>query len=205
MEATDVTKEDPALSAIAAMDADVASVAEKYHSDLAHGRHVASLALALFDALEPRHRMGETDRTILRHAALLHDIGYFVAARGHHRHGAYLVAHDARLRGYPQPERELLSHVVRNHRKKPRPGPNEWSRSRRAAFQWLSGLLRAADALDWDHRQEARIAGVEAGERGYCVRVTGLDPDSLGMRLREKAGLLAELLDGSLRFRRVAP
>lgn len=194
-------KENPPHSSLAQADAAVQAVCEKYLSDLLHGRHVAHLAEALFDAFLPLHGLGAEERQLLRHAALVHDIGYFVAAERHHRHGEYLVRSDARLRDYPAPERDLLARVVRNHRKKAEPGPSDWPKARRIALLWLSGLLRAADALDYDHRQQAEIAGVRGRGQGFEILIRGLDPETLGVRLGEKAHLLEQLLGGPVRFR----
>ena len=183
-----------------AWDAAVAATCAKYGSDDRHGSHVASLARELFEAFSPLHRLGSDYERILRHAAHLHDIGYFVAAKGHHRHGAYIVKHDEQMREYPLEDRLLLAGIVRNHRKRARPAPREWPRERRQALLWLSALLRVADALDYDHTQAAGITGVLPHGSGFEIVVQGLDLRPPIARLVGKADLLRDLSGGPIRF-----
>ncbi len=186
-------------SAIAA-DAAVAATSVKYGSDGRHGDHVAKLARQLYEAFSPMHMLGEDAERVLSHAAHLHDIGYFVAAKGHHRHGAYLIAHDQEMRDYPAADRLLLSGVVRNHRKRPRPAPKDWPKERRQALLWLSALLRVADALDYEHTQTAVITQVLSRDGGFDILVGGLDPRPFAVRLADKADMLADLCGGPIRF-----
>jgi len=183
-----------------AADAAVAATAAKYGSDGRHGRHVAGLARELFEAFTPLHMLPERYAAILGHAAELHDVGYFVAAKGHHRHSAYITLHDEEMRDYPEEDRGLLAGVVRNHRKRPRPAPKDWPKEQRQALAWLSALLRVADALDYEHTQAARIAQVLPHGPGFSIAVGGLDPRALGVRLAGKAELLAALCGGPIRF-----
>ncbi len=183
-----------------AWDAAVAATCAKYGSDDRHGSHVANLALQLFEAFSPLHMLGGDYERILGHAAHLHDVGYFVAAKGHHRHGAYIVEHDEQMREYPLEDRRLLAGIVRNHRKRARPAPREWPRERRQALLWLSALLRVADALDYDHTQAADITGVLPHGSGFEIVVQGMDPRASVVRLAGKAGLLQELSGGPIRF-----
>ncbi len=186
-------------SAIAA-DAAVAATCAKYGSDDRHGDHVAKLARQLFEAFSPMHMLGEDAERVLAHAAHLHDIGYFVAAKGHHRHSAYLALHDQEMRDYPAGDRLMLAAVVRNHRKRPRPAPKDWPRERRQALAWLSALLRVADALDYEHTQAAAITQVLSRGGGFNIVVSGLDPRPFTVRLADKADMLAELCGGGVRF-----
>ena len=183
-----------------AWDAAVAATCAKYGSDDKHGSHVASLARQLFEAFSPLHMLGGDYERILGHAAHLHDIGYFVAAKGHHRHGAYIVEHDEEMRDYPLEDRLILAGIVRNHRKRARPAPREWPRERRQALLWLSALLRVADALDYEHTQAADIAKVLPHGSGFEIVVRGLDLRPSAARLAGKADLLQDLSGGAIRF-----
>lgn len=187
---------------LADFDSAVLAVCRKYACDLEHSRHVANLADLLFDAFLPLHALSDEERVVLRHAALLHDIGYFVDRKGHHRHGAYLVRSDEHLSDYPLDLRDLCAGVVRNHRRRTRSGPKAMGRQRREALRWLSALLRVADALDYEHEQRAAIAGVRARGRGFEIQIAGLDPLRLGDRLQAKADLLAQAAGGPVHFER---
>ncbi len=186
-------------AAIAA-DAAVAATCAKYGSDRRHGDHVAVLARQLFEAFSPLHLLDGRYERILVHAAHLHDIGYFVAAKGHHRHGAYLVENDQEMRDYPFEDRALLAGIVRNHRRRARPAPKEWAKERRQALWWLSALLRVADVLDYEHTQAASIVQVQAQGTGFDIAVRGFDPRPFAVRLADKADLLESLCGGSIRF-----
>ena len=103
--------------------ASVQSLARRCSWPEEHSRHVATLALELFDQLRELHGLGEDDRELLEYAAMLHDIGEHVAHEGHDRHAAYLVQH-GRLRGLtPAAVTELTPQVrradVMNQRAKP--------------------------------------------------------------------------------------
>jgi len=96
---------------------------DQYHVDRAQVRRVAKLALALLDqvadqlATEPAQA-----RRLLRWAVDLHEIGLSIAHSGYHKHGAYIVA-NSDMPGFSRQEQQLLSFLVLNHRRKPKPEP----------------------------------------------------------------------------------
>ncbi len=178
----------------------VADLAAKYPTDPPHAAHVADQAVLLFDLLAPWHQLMAPDRALLHHGGLLHDSGIWINAKGHHRHSAYIVRSDRLLAGYPPAEREMLARLVQNHRKHPRPAPQDWPLQRRLALVWLSALLRTADGLDVCHDQQAHVAAAYPDAHGYVVAVRGVDAGRFDQRLARKSKLLATLLGGDLRF-----
>ena len=54
-------------------------------------------------------------RQILEWAAELHEIGLFMGYSGHHKHGAYVLAH-ADLAGFSRQEQRALAAMVLGHR-----------------------------------------------------------------------------------------
>lgn len=52
---------------------------KRYGIERSHARHVAKLALELFDQLSALHGLGDHEREMLEAAALLHDAGYHIA------------------------------------------------------------------------------------------------------------------------------
>ena len=135
--------------------ASVVGLARRCNSDEAHTRHVADLALRLFDQTTSLHGLGERDREMLEFAALLHDIGQHVSRKGHHRHAAYLVE-NGELRGFDPAEVAFLATLVRHHRR----GEPKSTEARYAALddvdrerlRKLAALLRVADGLDRGRR-----------------------------------------------------
>jgi exopolyphosphatase/guanosine-5'-triphosphate,3'-diphosphate pyrophosphatase len=132
--------------------------------DEGHGTHVAALATQLFDGLRDLHGLGDADRELLEHAALLHDIGEHIAAKGHDRHGAYLVQH-GQLRGFSPDEVAILASLTRFHlRGTPKPFFEPFrlldGEGRDRALR-LTALLRLADGLD--RRKAGVVQHVDAG------------------------------------------
>jgi exopolyphosphatase/guanosine-5'-triphosphate,3'-diphosphate pyrophosphatase len=131
--------------------------AARVRHDTTHGEHVRELARALFDQLAELHELPAHLGIVLEVAALLHDIGVVVNGRGHHRHGAYMVS-SGRITGLDSPDREMVSVLIRTHRKS---APDEskhptyasLSKTQREQVQQLAAILRIADGLDTDHRQ----------------------------------------------------
>jgi len=108
----------------------VLQLAERLRSDDAHGRHVAELALKLFDSIRGIHALGRRERELLEFAALLHDVGLYVNHSKHHRHSQYLITH-GELRGFTPEEIAVIASVARFHKGAP-PSlrTRSWPRSR---------------------------------------------------------------------------
>jgi len=86
------------------------------HVDEPHSLHVARLAMSVFDGLATPYNLKKSDRKLLEAAALLHDVGYFIAYSSHHKHSYHLIRH-AELFGFSPRERELIAQIARYHRK----------------------------------------------------------------------------------------
>ncbi len=134
----------------------VVELARKYGRDDPHERHIAKLALALFDQTRDLHGLGDRERELCEFAALLHGIGTQLSFPGRERHARYIIRH-SQLRGFTDEEIELLGLFVRYHRgerpKKKHPGMSELDGAERRVVQIVSGLLRVAVALDRGHTQ----------------------------------------------------
>ena len=85
-----------------------------------HAEQVACLALSLFDQLRPLHQMGADLRVALEMGALLHDIGYYVHRKSHHRHGEYLVR-NGEIPGLSGWRQDMVASLVRYHNSKSEP------------------------------------------------------------------------------------
>jgi exopolyphosphatase/guanosine-5'-triphosphate,3'-diphosphate pyrophosphatase len=124
--------------------------------DETHARHVASLALELFDSAKKvgAHTLGEQERELLEYAALLHDIGAFLSYDNHHLHTHYLIRH-AELLGFDQAEIIQLALIALFHRKgKPSKKYEDYAaldKPTRKRVRLLSAFLRVAEGLDRSH------------------------------------------------------
>ena len=85
-----------------------------YKADKFHAEHVARLACKMFDGWQAIHEMDSRDRTLLRCAALLHDVGISINYYDHPRHSAYLVE-NARLFGLTHSEQVLVAVLTAWH------------------------------------------------------------------------------------------
>ncbi len=148
------------------------AVLKKYETDPKHALRVSALAVSLFDQLKPMHGLGKRDRLLMELAALLHEVGNFIGAAGHHRHAFYIIAQTPIL-GLSDEELLVVANVARYHRKAPpdlsHEGYRDLEERDRQRVRVLAGILRVADALDHDHRQ--RVTAVQAKPRGSELRL----------------------------------
>ncbi len=120
--------------------------------DLKHSEQVTKIALQIFDGLQEVHELGKKERDVLKFAALLHNIGYSVNYKKHHKHTFYLIM-NSDLDGFRPDEIEMMAWVARNHRK-PFPKKSELHYVKEKglyAIQVLCSILRLADGLDRSH------------------------------------------------------
>jgi exopolyphosphatase/guanosine-5'-triphosphate,3'-diphosphate pyrophosphatase len=152
------------------------ALGRKNRFDRAHGRHVAWLAMQLFDAFRDDHGLGGRERLLLRVAGLLHDIGLYVSQRAHHKHSQYLLA-ASQIFGLSNDETAVVSNVARYHRR----GPPQTShlpyvaldRQDRLVVNKLAAMLRVANALDAEHLQKVTGLQVRRGERRWILEIDG--------------------------------
>jgi exopolyphosphatase/guanosine-5'-triphosphate,3'-diphosphate pyrophosphatase len=137
----------------------VREVGRRYQQDQAHADCITEISRALFQALEPEHRLGYRYEVILTVAAQLHDVGMFIGSSSHHKHGQYIIE-NSDIFGLGEEDIKLASLVTRYHRgAAPRmnhPGYDALSREKRMVVNKLSAILRAADAFDRSHNQSVR-------------------------------------------------
>src|SRR5207249_3161031 len=126
----------------------------RFDPDGRHARHVAHLALQLFDALAPRHRLGAPEREWLHFAALLHDLGSAVAYDGHSQHSAYVIRNGG-LRGLTGEEVEVVATVARYH------GAARPRRRRGEAYAATGRGRRELAALPAKRRQRGPTGSLE--------------------------------------------
>jgi exopolyphosphatase / guanosine-5'-triphosphate,3'-diphosphate pyrophosphatase len=146
----------------------VISLARRCHAPEAHSLHVADLSLRLFDQTKREHRLGHQERSWLEHAAILHDVGYLINPRQHHKHAYYLITHSD-LSGFTAQEIEIIANIARYHRRAlPVAKHEEFDRLTprlQRVVKILSSLLRIADALDRTHFSLAQAVNVKFGKQ----------------------------------------
>ena len=141
---------------------------------------------------------------LLRVAALLHDIGYFLNASGHHKHAYYLLTATPMV-GLNPAQVAIVANVARYHRKsfpKTQHEPYRMLPSKdRVIVSKLAGILRLADALDYEHGGKVHEIKVNAGKRNVTVKLKG-DGDLLLEKwaLAKKAPLFESVLPARIKL-----
>jgi exopolyphosphatase/guanosine-5'-triphosphate,3'-diphosphate pyrophosphatase len=184
----------------------VLQLAERTESVYRHSQQSARLALRLFDVTASVHGLGAREREWLEYAALLHDIGYSIQYRNHHKHTYYLIT-NADLDAFDQREIEIIAHVARYHRG-PTPKP-ERHPTLAALKPWqqrtirkLTALLRLADALDRTHA--SRVDEIYGSLRKGRVTLEVLSRYEVDLELeaaRQRGKFFAKTFDCRLRLR----
>jgi len=139
-----------------------------------HGRHVARLALMLFDQLTPLHNLGQRERQLLEAGALVHDVGMSVSDRKHHRQSYRLVRNHQFLMWGPD-EVIFIALLARYHRKaEPSIKHGRFaalSEHDRLALVKLAAILRLADGLDRAHLSSIQEVDATYDARTIWIRL----------------------------------
>ncbi|MBX9928563.1 MAG: Ppx/GppA family phosphatase [Gemmatimonadaceae bacterium] len=184
-----------------ARERSVREFAERCHYEAPHAAQVQRLSLQLFDALGSRLGLEPDDRPVLADAALLHDVGYHINYKQHHKHSFHLIQH-AELLGMSPADQMVVAHVARYHRgsnpdRRRHEAFGALDRATRERITILSAILRVADGLDRGH-----VAAVDRVKVRWMPRAIRITPvpvkESVPLRLElwgaaRKAGLLAEV------------
>jgi len=178
--------------------------AARMHSDAGHCEHVRRLAAQLFDQLAPLHELPSAQRVTLELGALLHDVGLAVNARGHHKHGEYLVRH-ADIPGLSKHQQAVVASLVRYHGESV---PDLHHRlysslaeADRGRVRQLAALLRMAVALDAGETQAVRRVEVKIQRRAILIRLATTPEAQVNLReLRRTARFFEREFGLALRF-----
>ena len=145
----------------------ILALAHRCHVSETHALHVAGLALQLFDQTKPLHGFGPREREWLEFSAILHDIGYLINSRQHHKHAYYLIKHSD-LSGLTAEEIDVIANIARYHRRSvPSRKHDEFQAlpgSAQRVINVLSALLRIADGLDRSQFSVVQQVDVKVGK-----------------------------------------
>jgi exopolyphosphatase/guanosine-5'-triphosphate,3'-diphosphate pyrophosphatase len=183
----------------------VLQLAERSESVYRHNLQTARLAGRLFDVTASLHGLGTREREWLEYASLLHDIGYSIHYKGHHKHAYYLIT-NAVLDAFDQREIEIVAHVARYHRgatpKASHPTMAPLKPWQRRTIRKLAALIRVADALDRTHA--TRVEEIYCAIRGPKVTLEVLSRYAVDLELeaaREHGRFFEKVFDCRLRLR----
>jgi exopolyphosphatase/guanosine-5'-triphosphate,3'-diphosphate pyrophosphatase len=181
--------------------------AARMHTDAAHCEQVRRLAAQLFDQLAPVHGLAPGQRVPLELAALLHDVGFAVNIKAHHKHGEYLVR-NADIPGLSAHQQTLVACLVRYHGKaKPEPHHRLYrslAPADRQRVRQLAALLRLAVALDAGTAQAVRRVETKIQRRTVWLRIVAAPETQVDFReLRRKARSFEQEFNIRIRFARL--
>jgi exopolyphosphatase/guanosine-5'-triphosphate,3'-diphosphate pyrophosphatase len=145
-------------------------------NDPSHNVQVTNLALILFDALKPLHKFGTKKRQLLEIAGRLHDIGWSkTVLKQHHKlSGKMILSLD--IPGFSNNDKLICSLIARYHTKAlPNASKHQkfasLSAKNRSVIEWLSAILRVADALDSSHTHVVKRLKLKINNSSLIVRL----------------------------------
>lgn len=150
-----------------------------------HSLHVAGLTLRLFDDLKSLHGLGEWERELIEYGALLHDIGWHIAPKRHHKHSQYLIL-NGDLKNFSSEEIKIMAKIARFHRKSvPDPEKHKLYASldghSRKIVRTGAALLRLADGMDRSHASAVSNVKVKIGKKK--ITLTLLSPNDIQLEM----------------------
>jgi exopolyphosphatase/guanosine-5'-triphosphate,3'-diphosphate pyrophosphatase len=153
----------------------ILELARRYDYDARHAHQVECLAGTLFMEMQPLHQLEDADRKLLEYAAILHDIGYYAGACGHHRHTLQMIMMEP-LSDFSREEKTVIANIARYHRKAlPSLEHTAYAildEAARRRVALLAPLLRIADALDRSHRELVQELFCDIGAALVTVRAS---------------------------------
>ena len=173
----------------------VIELAERCRYVEEHARHVAALAVTLFDRTRAWHDLGTRERQWLEYGALLHDVGVHISYERHHRHSYYLIKNGG-LRGFEPQEIEIIALIARYHRRGgPKRSDEEYGalkRPLRRAVRVLSSLVRLAEGLDRTRNQVVRDVEVVPEETRVTLRLSAQGDAELELWAAQRQAAMLE-------------
>ncbi len=127
------------------------------NANIEHAKQIEEYSTKLFDALNNVvFCHSEKEKKYLIEASRLHDIGYFIEKKSHHKHSMNIILEEG-LDGYNEYETQIIANIARYHRGS---FPNIEKHKNYASLQEndqqlvkeLSSILRISDGMDKPHK-----------------------------------------------------
>ena len=184
----------------------VMGLARRCQAHESHARHVAGLALRLFEQTTRLHGLSEQERGWLEYAALMHDIGHLINHRQHHKHAYYLIT-NSDMGGFAADEIEVIANIARYHRRATpalkHQGYQSLTPRLKRVVRILSALLRIADGLDRTHFAVVRTVKVKAGKSVTIEAMVTGDAEMELWAAKNRADLFEQVFRKPVRFTQV--
>lgn len=140
------------------------NVSAKFGSDEHHARKVTQLAEEIFLQTHSLHKLPKDYLLLLKVAGWLHDIGFFINDRQHHKHSQYLIEATP-ITGMTEHQRAIIAIVARNHRhynlKLDTSSNIRFSNKEKTNITKLIAIIRIANALDKSHADSVKTVKIK--------------------------------------------
>jgi exopolyphosphatase / guanosine-5'-triphosphate,3'-diphosphate pyrophosphatase len=181
----------------------VIGLARRCRAPEVHSLHVAGLAVRLFDQTQPLHQLGGTEREWLEYAAVLHDVGYLINPRQHHKHAYYVIKYSD-LSGFTAEDIAVIANIARYHRgalpaMKHEPF-GELKPGLQRIVKILGAFLRLADALDRTHFSVVQTVHVTCGTRLQVQLIVSGEAEMELWTAKRRGDLLEEVFHRPVEF-----
>jgi len=182
------------------------NVLRLFSVNIQHNRHVAELALAMFDGWHGLHGLGKQCRKLLKTAALLHDIGININYYSHARHSAYMIL-NAKIFGLTHTEQMLCAVVAgwhngiskryfKNHAYRPLLSEKDWENAGKMAL-----LLALAESLDYSESNTVKSITPAIGPAAATLELNTTGDAAIEMQqLKENEEWFEETFDIPLKI-----
>lgn len=187
----------------------ILELARRYNYDAGHAHQVECLAGTLFMELQSLHQLEREDRKLLEYAAILHDIGYFVSSKGHHRHALQMIMMEP-LPEFSREEKTVIANLARYHRKA-MPSTDHTafgilSEPDKQRVGLLAPLLRLADALDRGHQNSVQELFCDISDDVVLIYAgAGADLPEEARALEQRGDMFRQVYRRDLQLRVLRP
>ena len=175
----------------------VLQLAKLFNVQDKHSRHVAHLALEIFDSalVLELFRAEPVERELLRYTALLHDIGMVLSMKNHHAHSRYFIR-NAEMLGFFVREIEIMANGAYYHGKKSLGGKNISEKNNLLetehstpdpSLQTIAlrngAIIRFCESLDRSHRSLIFHVKLSKGKKEYKLVMEGEDKTACAVEI----------------------
>ncbi len=172
-------------------------IAERYHANDHHGKHVTFLCQRLFEETQALHQLDSHDALLLKVAAILHEVGGYISPRAHHLHSEYIILHSD-IFGLSHSDVTIIALIARYHRNE---GPKtthqhykELNTADRIRVSKLASIIRVADALERSHSSRVTDIKTKITEKKFHLYLKGVTTSAVEhLAMRSKGDVFQDI------------
>jgi len=181
---------------------EILTISQKYINpqNIAHSIKVADYSSVLFDALKEELKLSCKYKDILKYSALLHDIGYYIDKKKHHKHTKNIIMIDSSFNKIPDEFRSFIALISSSHRKNIDKDIKCYSKELQMEFLKLISILRIADSLDHTHKFDIKLHKASVQNKILNISLIGAEALNIIDRLERKSKLIKDAFNISISY-----